>query len=184
MSTIYCRHIRPSGRRCQSPALRNKPFCYYHASANAHHRALHPPDDGTSNILYPIGCDDLDDIRRQPLLAEYYGNTRGPVHLEFPPLEDANSVQLALSMILTVLGQNCLEPKRAATMLYALQIAAGNARNLTHNETSVVREIVRDDSGNLMSPDEDPEQILDLQTFLEEDEEEAKSDDNDDDDDD
>ncbi|HTB97319.1 MAG TPA: hypothetical protein VK716_09950 [Terracidiphilus sp.] len=25
-----CRHLMPSGVRCQSPALRSKPFCYYH----------------------------------------------------------------------------------------------------------------------------------------------------------
>ena len=27
-----CRHIFPSGLRCHSPALHNKPFCYYHAN--------------------------------------------------------------------------------------------------------------------------------------------------------
>jgi hypothetical protein len=25
-----CRHIRPSGIKCKSPALRTKPYCYYH----------------------------------------------------------------------------------------------------------------------------------------------------------
>jgi len=25
-----CRHIMPSGLRCKSPALKDKPFCYYH----------------------------------------------------------------------------------------------------------------------------------------------------------
>ena len=168
MPTIYCRHIRPSGRRCQTPALRGKPLCFHHANANAHHRALHPPDDGTSNILYSLGNDEAAAIRREPLLAEYYANTRGPVILDFPPLEDANAVQLALSMVLTVLGQNRLDPTRAASMLYNLQIASGNARRLTHNESRSVCDIVQDEAGNILAPDEDPQEVKDMELFHEE----------------
>jgi hypothetical protein len=29
-----CRHVKPSGEKCQSPALRNMPYCYFHARAN------------------------------------------------------------------------------------------------------------------------------------------------------
>jgi len=173
MPTIYCRHIRPSGRRCQTPALRGKPFCFHHATVNAHHRILHPPDDGTCNLL-SISDTELDQIRREPIVAEYFANARGPVVLDFPPLEDANSVQLALSMVLTVLGQNRIDPRRAAAMLYNLQIASGNARNLTHNETQVVRDFVHDEAGTLLSPDEDPEEIQDRQRLLEELEESRK----------
>jgi hypothetical protein len=167
MPTIYCRHIRPSGRRCQTPALRGKPLCFHHATTTAHHRALHPSDDGTRNIL-TISNAELDRIRREPMVAECYVNARGPVVLEFPPLEDANSVQLALSMVLTVLGQNRIEPRRAAAMLYNLQIASGNARNVTHSDVAVVRDFIQDDSGNLLSPDEDPEEVVDARLFLEE----------------
>jgi len=166
MPTIYCRHIRPSGRRCQTPALRGKPLCFHHANANAHHRALHPPDDGTSNILYSLGNDEAAAIRREPLLAEYYANTRGPVILDFPPLEDANAVQLALSMILTLLGHDRLDPRRAASMLYNLQIAAGNVRSVTHDETHAVRDLVQDEAGNLLAPDEDPEEVRDSKQFF------------------
>lgn len=28
---IACRHIKPNGLRCKSPALKGNPFCYYHA---------------------------------------------------------------------------------------------------------------------------------------------------------
>lgn len=27
---LACRHIKPNGLRCQSPALRGTPFCYFH----------------------------------------------------------------------------------------------------------------------------------------------------------
>jgi hypothetical protein len=168
MPTIYCRHIRPSGRRCQTPALRGKPLCFHHATAKAHLRTLHPPEDGTSNIMQEVTTGLVNQIRREPLMAEYFTNARGPVILDFPPLEDANSVQLALSMVLTVLGQNRLEPGRAASMLYNLQIAAGNAKRVTNSESHSVRDIVYDDAGNLVSPDEDPEEVQELQQFLKE----------------
>ncbi len=167
MPTTYCRHIRPSGRRCQSPALRGQPLCFHHATAKAHLRVLHPPEDGTRNLLN-IRDSELEAIRREPMVAECYLNVRAPVELDFPPLEDANAVQLALSMVLTVLGQNRIEPRRAAAMLYNLQIAAGNVRNLSHDESHAVSDITQDDSGNLLSPDEDPEEVQDTQRFIEE----------------
>ena len=168
MSTTYCRHIRPSGRRCQTAALQGRPLCYHHANTRAHLRALQPPEDGTSNITRELTSGQLAEIQREPLMADYYSNTRGPVILDFPPLEDANAVQLALSMILTVLGQNRLEPKRAAAMLYNLQIAASNAPNVTTNDSHAVREFIHDEDGTLLSPDEDPEEVQDLQLLLEE----------------
>lgn len=159
MPTEYCRHIRPSGRRCQAFALRNRAFCFHHATAKAHLRALHPPEDGTQNIMQEVTHSLVDQIQREPLMAEYFKDCRGPVILDFPPLEDANSVQLALSMVLTVLGQNRIEPARAASMLYNLQIAAGNARNVKLEEFKTVRDVVQDESGNLLSLDEDPEAV-------------------------
>ena len=29
-----CRHIKPSGAKCESPALRDMPYCYFHSRAN------------------------------------------------------------------------------------------------------------------------------------------------------
>ncbi len=172
MPTAYCRHIRPSGRRCQMFALRNKSFCYHHESANAHLRTLHPPDDGTANLIHPMNL--TADTFREPLVAQYYSHTRGPLDLRFPPLEDANSIQIALSMLITALGQNRIEARRATTMLYALQVASANARNLTHNESCVVTDTMFDDDGNLLSPDEDPEEIIESQLHLAERRQRAK----------
>jgi hypothetical protein len=162
MSTIYCRHIRPSGRRCQTLALRNKPFCYFHENVNAHLRTLQPPDDGTHNIIHPMNLD-AGKFQREPILAEYFSHTRAPLELNFPPIEDADSIQVSLSMLLTALGQNRLEPRRASAMLYNLQIATSNVRNLTHNERHAVIDPVFDDTGNIMSPDEDPAEVLEAQ---------------------
>jgi hypothetical protein len=189
MPTIYCRHIRPSGRRCQSFALRGKPFCYHHESVNAHLRTLHPPDDGTQNILHPMNLS-AEKFQREPILADYFSKTRAPLELRFPALEDADSIQLSLSMLLTALGQNRIDLKRASGMIYALQVAAANVRNTTHDAPHTVTEVLTDDAGNLMSTDEDPEEIveeeLETQRILEaiqqeQDEERAAEVDDDDD---
>lgn len=186
MPTIYCRHIRPSGRRCQSFALRGKPFCYHHESVNAHLRTLHPPDDGTQNILHPMNLS-AEKFQREPILADYFSKTRAPLELRFPSLEDADSIQLSLSMVLTALGQNRIDLKRASGMIYALQVATANVRNTTHDAPHTVTEILTDDSGNLMSTDEDPEEVLETQRILEaiqqeQDEERAAENEDDDDD--
>jgi len=46
-----CRHIMPSGKRCHSPALLNKSYCYYHESL---HRAARAPITGKAEPLPPI----------------------------------------------------------------------------------------------------------------------------------
>ena len=81
-------------------------------------------------------------------------------------------------MILTALGQNRIESKRATTMLYALQVAASNAPNVSRNEPCVVRETLFDESGTLLSPDEDPEEVRDAQLFLAEIEKEIAAEEN------
>jgi hypothetical protein len=167
MSTIYCRHIRPSGRRCQMRALTGNAFCYYHESVNAHLRTLHPPDDGTHNMIHPMNLS-AEKFQREPILAEYYSKTRGPIELQFPTLEDADSIQLALSMVLTALGQNRIDLKRASGIIYTLQVASANVRNTTGNASNTVTEVLTDDAGNLISADEDPEEVLETQRLLEE----------------
>jgi hypothetical protein len=146
-------------------ALRSGAFCYFHAAANLRIRALHPPPDGTHNTINALP--DCDAIRREPILAEYFANTRSPIELDFPPIEDGESLLLSLSMILTALGQNRIDPKRAATLLYNLQIASSALRHIAPNHKSVVTDTVLDDFGTLIAPDQDPGNLLELQTFLE-----------------
>jgi hypothetical protein len=48
-----CRHIKTNGARCQSNALRDRPYCYYHGRL---HRVLNKPKAGRKNslALHPI----------------------------------------------------------------------------------------------------------------------------------
>lgn len=155
MPTEICRHIRANGTRCGSPALRGEALCYFHRRdreryPNRIHRSV---DDDTPAILHSLQYD-RERLQREPMLAEYLAPA--PATLEFPALEDRESIQIALSMLLSALGRNELEPKRAGMMLYGLQVASSNAKSLTRDPATVTETVV-DEQGLELAPDEDPE---------------------------
>lgn len=186
MPTEYCRHIRANGTRCRSFALSGHTLCYWHQDISARHRALNP-----ANLVLPESIPEqhrnLELLQRDPLMAQYYGlkdQLHGPIDIDFPALEDRESIQVAVSMLVSALGKNRLDPKRAATILYGLQVASSNVAKLTYNTTQVVRETVRDDSGGELAVDEDPEEVIELNQLLDKLEQERQEDDDEDDEDD
>lgn len=56
-----------------------------------------------------------------------------PLEDGFPPLEDANAIQVAIMQVLQALAKKKLEVKVAATLLYGLQTASANLKG-THFE--------------------------------------------------
>ena len=50
-----CRHIKPNGLRCESPALRGTPFCYFHT------RLHRPVSSGQNPILDDVKIPFLQD---------------------------------------------------------------------------------------------------------------------------
>jgi hypothetical protein len=96
-----CHHIKTSGAQCGSPALRNEKLCYYHK----HNRLA-------AAQLYMDGdryCDS---------------------QIMIPPFEDAHSIQMVLRHVVQLMLQKRINPKDAGLMLYALQIASGNLKQL------------------------------------------------------
>jgi hypothetical protein len=172
MPTSYCRHIRVNGRRCSSPALRTSAFCYYHGHSIERHRGLNARAavGALPTIIHPLNTDEH--RQRNPLLAEYFAGVApnpAPLVLDFPPLEDRESIQVALSMLISALGQNRLDPKLATTMLYGLQVASSNALklDLEPGSNKVVRTTVIDSTGAELAPDEDPQEIIEFNEWLE-----------------
>jgi hypothetical protein len=178
MATKFCRHIRINGERCGSPALTSQPFCYYHVEQSRRHRRSSPRPDPTPTVLHPMTLQD--GTQRDRVLAEFpaeypaeYPNPHlaAPLQLDFPPLEDRHSIQLALSMLITALAQDRIDPRRGALLFYGLQIASSNARNLNplppkHQIPGKVRQTILDEAtGALIAPDEDPEDSEDSQDF-------------------
>jgi hypothetical protein len=81
-------------------------------------------------------------------------------------------------MLLTALGQNRIDGKRAAPMLYNLQIATQNLRNLTQFFDDGPTDVVTGEHGEILAPDEDP-----VKPIFDDDEDEDDDDEDDDDED-
>jgi hypothetical protein len=81
-----------------------------------------------------------------------------PIELDLPPVEDAESIQVSISLLIAALARNRIDPKRAAVLLYALQLASTNAKSITIEPyaTSVTRAVIRTRSGrDLAAPEND-----------------------------
>jgi hypothetical protein len=94
-----CEYLKPNGEFCGSPALRGRDYCHWH-----------------------LIC-----IARR-LRAEKQEATQDRTPLELPPLEDANSVQLAVMMVIDAMLRQRIGPRMSGQLLYALQIASSNLK--------------------------------------------------------
>jgi hypothetical protein len=96
-----CQHVKVNGTQCGSPALRSRRHCYFH--------------DRMLDRRKRFG--DCQDVRPHPLFSMCL-------------LEDANAVQVALMQVLTLIGCGQMDNKTAGLMLYGLQTASCNLRNV------------------------------------------------------
>src|ERR1051325_2747279 len=105
MSSVpTCQHLKVNGIRCGCPALRNRRFCYFHDESRKRQRA----SAQRKRCIYP----------------------RNHV-IEFPVLEDANAVQVALMQTLDGLLDGRLNERQTGLILYALQTASANLKHTT-----------------------------------------------------
>jgi hypothetical protein len=110
-----CAHIFPEGNYCLSPALRDSLYCYFHTrdrqrQRNFSHAAdlkhSHPslkPDQLEADIMQSLG---------------------------FPDLDDACSLQIALSTVVRAVIFGHLSPHRAGLALRGIRTAVHNYKNL------------------------------------------------------
>ncbi len=98
----HCEHVKSNGNFCGSPAMRDRNYCFFH----------------------------LNHIGQRLRLERYaaHGLQRPPI--ELPLLEDAASIQLALMQVTEALLHGTLDAKRGGLVLYALQTASSNLRNM------------------------------------------------------
>ena len=97
-----CRHIKTNGLQCEAPALSGETYCYFHTRLHRRHAAFRHTEV-TRGYLVP------------------------GQHIELAPIEDRDSVQLALSVVINALATGQLEPRRATALLYGLQLASNNS---------------------------------------------------------
>jgi len=105
MQYPLCRHIKTNGLQCHSPALTDGQWCYFHHRLHHQHRTVRQTQ-ATRGYLIP------------------------GQHIELTTLEDRESVQVALSVVINALATGNLDIKRATALLYGLQLASNNARGL------------------------------------------------------
>src|SRR5271168_2887470 len=118
MQYALCRHIKTNGTQCEAPSLSDGQWCFFHSRLHQRHSRFRPIEVASDSI-----------VRAQP------------VHLS--ALEDRESVQVALSVVINALASGQMEPRHATALLYGLQIASNNASGL-HTEPSantIVRSI-------------------------------------------
>jgi len=101
-----CAAVKTNGCQCNAPALTDHDFCYFHH--HQHQRALRQS--------------------RLPSLALSGPAQPPPLTLALPPLEDADAIQVSISLVAAALAANQIEPRRASILLYALQVASSNIR--------------------------------------------------------
>ena len=116
-----CRHIKTNGLRCQSPALTSDPFCYFHARLHKDHPAPLTArqiahliyDDEAQLTIRNCGEDPMQIARAYPRQNEF----------NFPALEDADSIQLAASMLFHAVAQGQVHLRRARLLRDLLRVA-------------------------------------------------------------
>lgn len=96
-----CQHIKTSGAQCGSPALKEKEFCYYHQQNRAVAAAIYREGERGANGEIVI-----------------------------PPFEDGHAIQTVLRHVVQLVLERRIERKDAGLMLYALQIASSNLRQM------------------------------------------------------
>jgi hypothetical protein len=105
MKLDLCRHIKTNGLRCKSPAVTETVYCYFHTRLHRHHAAFRPQGEAARYVI-------------------------AGQHVQLLALEDRESVQTALSVVINALALGQLETRRATALLYGLQLAAINSAKL------------------------------------------------------
>jgi hypothetical protein len=108
MQYALCRHIKTNGTQCEAPSLSNDQWCFFHSRLHQRHSRFRPIEVASDSI-----------VRAQP------------VHLS--ALEDRESVQVALSVVINALASGQMEPRQATALLYGLQIASSNLARMNSN---------------------------------------------------
>jgi hypothetical protein len=106
-----CSHVKEDGVYCDSPALRGRKYCYYHLMQRG----------------------------RRLRLALAQGRNE-PSQLILPPLENLDSMRVALSEIVQALAAGQLDHRSAGLMLYAIQQAATLSLRVAQMEASLKKD--------------------------------------------
>jgi hypothetical protein len=149
MQFALCQHIKTNGLRCKSPSLDRTTYCYFHNRLHQRHAAFRPQGEAARYVI-------------------------SGQHVQLLALEDRESVQTALSVVINALALGQLETSRATALLYGLQLAAMNAAKLNTQPyaPNIVRSIDSSPEGLDLAQPGTTIEFLDQEEPEDEDEEE------------
>src|SRR3954463_12396753 len=101
-STRRCHYIKTNGEVCGSPALRGRGNCYFHHGA----------------------------AKRDQRRARFA--SVNSLDVEPPQFEDAESIQVGISEVALAILDRRVDPRTATSLLYAMQLAISNLKNLSN----------------------------------------------------
>ena len=130
MTVPVCSHIKPSGQRCGSPAMRGQAYCFYHCGL----RECLPPDRG---LLAEPGSEVSKAAAMGKIPLAFFGDAAA-IQTPTPPMpkipmpifEDAAAVQIGYMQVMWAITQHKLDLKEARLMLSALNGARRNLRQM------------------------------------------------------
>ena len=108
-----CRHVKPDGAYCGSPALRDRKYCYYHLMERGRR------------------------LRRARALRDNL-----PYRLEIPCLDNLYAVRTALTDIAQAIAAGQLDPRAAGKLLYAIQQVTAANRRIEQMEAAAAKDPV------------------------------------------
>jgi hypothetical protein len=112
-----CGHVKSNGTQCQSPAMSGSYYCYFHDRLHQRHKRYRNNEANQSYV-------------------------HATSHIQLHALEDAESVQFAISLVVNALATGKLNPKCAQPLLQGLRLASLNLRRLS--PAPAAHEVVRD----------------------------------------
>ncbi|MGA2436940.1 MAG: hypothetical protein ABSF57_00310 [Acidobacteriaceae bacterium] len=143
-----CRHIRISGRRCQSPTVTGSLFCFFHRSLR------HGHDAASTAKIGPLRPETVQYLLENGQNPSQFAHSTA---LNLPPLEDAEAIQLSISLLFAAIAAGQIDPILARNLLYALQIASCNLRVLSSGSkpgddfSTLARRVVRTRNGQTLA---------------------------------
>jgi hypothetical protein len=151
MQYELCRHIKANGIQCKAPSLTGEEWCYFHNRLHQRHSSYRHTA-ATRGYLLP------------------------GQHIQLTALEDRESVQVALSVVINALATGHLDTKRATALLYGLQLAATNSARIRVEPyaPNVVRSLHSTPDGLDLA---EPGAVFNLIEYEEDDEEDEDEDD-------
>lgn len=108
-----CQHVKTNGSVCESPALKDSSFCYFHQRDRQRLRNLQQAREVKLSRSRGRGTED--DLNAEILES-----------LQLPLLEDPAAIQVVLTNVARAIAGHHIAERRAALLLYGLQIAVSN----------------------------------------------------------